>query len=149
MTNKTDPLMFGLLHNSISITGSALNEARSSAEIAKNQVAATKSEVETEARARRLAEEALVFARRDASEARAANSQLKAALSQKEELLREWMHSNEAFKRLARKYGKKVGVSQEQWQNDVDDVVLEVAEERPEFADTKATKAVKDVRGIK
>jgi hypothetical protein len=72
-----------------------------------------------------------------------------AALAHKDALLKEWMHSNEAFKRLARKYGKHVGVSQEQWQNDVDDVVLEVAEEKPEFADTRATKAVKEARGIK
>jgi hypothetical protein len=40
-------------------------------------------------------------------------------LAQKDDLLKEWMHSNEAFKRLARKYGKKLGVSDEQRQMDV------------------------------
>lgn len=72
-----------------------------------------------------------------------------AALAMKEELLKEWMHSNEAFKRLARKYGKKLGVSDEQRQNDFEDCLLEAAEEKPEFAETKATKAVKADRGIK
>lgn len=72
-----------------------------------------------------------------------------AALAMKEALLKEWMHSNEAFKRLARKYGKKLGVSDEQRVNDYDDVVLEIAEEKPEFADTKTLKEVKEARGMK
>lgn len=71
------------------------------------------------------------------------------ALAMKEELLKEWMHSNEAFKRLARKYGKKVGVSDEQRQNDLDDQIIEVAEEKPEFANTNTLKASKEARGIK
>lgn len=64
------------------------------------------------------------------------NRKLRETLEIKEALLKEWMHSNEAFKRLARKYGKKVGVSDEQRQNDLDDQILEVAEEKPEFAAT-------------
>lgn len=74
---------------------------------------------------------------------------VRAALQEKEALLKEWMHSNEAFKRLARKYGKKLGLSDEQRVNDYDDVVLEVAEEKPEFADTNTLKEVKEARGIK
>lgn len=72
-----------------------------------------------------------------------------AALAMKEELLKEWMHSQEAFKRLAKKYGKKLGVSTEQMENDRDDCLLEVADERPEFANTNGTKAAKEARGIK
>ncbi len=72
-----------------------------------------------------------------------------AALAMKEELLKEWMHSQEAFKRLAKKYGKKLGVSTEQMENDRDDCLLEVADERPEFANTNGTKAAKETRGIK
>ena len=52
----------------------------------------------------------------------------------------EVQHSNEAFKKLARKYGKQAGLSDEQRVNDYDDVVLEVAEEKPEFANTKTLK---------
>lgn len=72
-----------------------------------------------------------------------------AALAMKEELLKEWMHSNEAFKRLARKYGKKLGLSDEQRQVDYDDQILEIAEEKPELANTDLMKGVKEVRGIK
>lgn len=71
------------------------------------------------------------------------------ALEMKEALLKEWMHSNEAFKRLARKYGKKLGVSDEQRQNDLDDEVIAVAEEKPEFANTNNLKAAKEARGMK
>lgn len=69
------------------------------------------------------------------------------ALAMKDELLKEWMHSNEAFKRLARKYGKKLGVGDEQRQIDLDDCVIESAEEKPEFQETKVYKETINVRG--
>lgn len=65
------------------------------------------------------------------------------ALAMKDELLKEWMHSNEAFKRLARKYGKKLGVSDEQRTQDFRDEVLAVAEEDPNL-DSRLTGKVKE-----
>ena len=62
------------------------------------------------------------------------------ALAQKDELLKEWMHSNEAFKRLARKYGKKLGVSDEQRQADWNETVVEVADENPDYENTDLAK---------
>ncbi len=73
----------------------------------------------------------------------AKNDQLEAALAQQEALILEWMHSNEAFKRLARQYGKKIGVTDEQRQRDFDQNVLDIAEEDPKFADTKKTHGAK------
>lgn len=72
-----------------------------------------------------------------------------AALRDKEAILKEWMHSNEAFKRLARKYGKKLGVSDEQRYNDIDEEVIAVAEEKPEFSNTNLLKEAKEARGMK
>ena len=71
------------------------------------------------------------------------------ALAQKEALLKEWMHSHFSFRLLSRKYGARLGISDEQRQKDLDDCVLEIAGDKPEFADTKATNAVKKERGIK
>ena len=68
------------------------------------------------------------------------NRKLQEALSQKEALLKEWMHSNEAFKRLARKYGKQVGVSDEQRQMDWNEAVVEVANENPDYENTDLAK---------
>lgn len=156
MTYKTDPVLLGIMDNNIKTAGLALDESRSAADVAKNRVSVARSETETEAYKRRAAEDELVRAKRETGDARASerkqiekNRQLTEALSQKEELMKEWMHSNEAFKRLARKYGKKLGVSDEQRQNDLDDCVLEVAEEKPEFANTNNLKAAKEARGIK
>lgn len=65
------------------------------------------------------------------------------ALAEKDSLILEWMHSNEAFKRLARQYGKKIGVTDEQRQNDFDQNVLEIAEESPQFSNTKKAAGAK------
>lgn len=64
-----------------------------------------------------------------------------AALREKDVLIVEWMHSNEAFKQLARQYGKKLGVTDEQRQNDLDEKVIDVAEEDAKFANTKLVQA--------
>jgi hypothetical protein len=58
-------------------------------------------------------------------------------IKEKDALILEWMHSNEAFKRLARQYGKKLDVSDEQRQTDFDNNILDIAEEDPSLAHTK------------
>lgn len=70
-------------------------------------------------------------------------AELEQGLAQRDALILEWMHSNEAFKRLARQYGKKIGVTDEQRQQDFDQQVLDVAEEDPKFAETKKTQGAK------
>ena len=121
---------------------------RGKAEAAKGAAIATQT-IEEERRAKSRAQAAAQSADAVADYWRDKANKAEAALAQKDELLKEWMHSNEAFKRLARKYGKKLGVSDEQRVNDYDDVVLEIAEEKPEFADTKTLKEVKEARGMK
>lgn len=87
-------------------------------------------------------------AEREAREAKAKNveltnelqqvkQQMAQSLSEKDALILEWMHSNEAFKRLARQYGKKLDVSDEQRQTDFDNNILDIAEEDPSLAHTK------------
>jgi len=77
------------------------------------------------------------------------NKELQEALAQKDELLKEWMHSHFSFRLLAKKYGGRLGISDEQRQKDFDGCILEITEERPEFAETKIAKAVKADRGLK
>lgn len=74
--------------------------------------------------------------------------ELQTALDQKDALLKEWMHSNEAFKRLARKYGKKLGLSDEQRTQDFREEVLAVVEEDPNL-DSNLTGKVKEALGKK
>jgi hypothetical protein len=58
-------------------------------------------------------------------------------LEVKNALILEWMHSNEAFKRLAKQYGNKLGITDEQRTEDFNQNLVDVAEEDPKFADTK------------
>lgn len=55
-----------------------------------------------------------------------------ASLAERDEIIVDWMHNNEAFKRLARQYGKELNKTNEQRQNDLDQHVLDIAEEQPE-----------------
>ena len=68
---------------------------------------------------------------------------LEKALAEKESLLTEWMHSNEAFKRLARRYGKKLGVTDEQRVADFTEEILDSSEENPKFANTRLANKTK------
>lgn len=74
---------------------------------------------------------------------RADKEKLAAEIAEKDALIIEWMHSNESFKRLARQYGKKLGVTDEQRQTDFDHQILNVAEEDPTFDQTKKTAGAK------
>ena len=55
----------------------------------------------------------------------------------RDELLLEWMHSDEAFRRLSKQYGKKAGLSDDQRQADFDQHVIDISEENPKLANTK------------
>lgn len=66
------------------------------------------------------------------------------ALIQKDQLISEWMITNEAFKRLSRKYGKEQGLSDAQIEQDLNNEVLSIAEEDPVLAKTKAASNAKN-----
>jgi hypothetical protein len=61
-------------------------------------------------------------------------------------ILTDWMHSNDAFKTLARKYGRKLGVTDEQRQKDYFEAVLNLAEENPAYDNTPLKEKAK--RGL-
>lgn len=75
-------------------------------------------------------------------------SECQNALVEKERLIIEWMHSNEAFKRLATKYGRRLDIGEEQQASDRADAVLDVAEEDPKFAHTKLAAKAKAKLGV-
>jgi len=56
-----------------------------------------------------------------------------AAIAEKDALILEWMHSNEAFKRLATQYGNKLGVTDEQRTEAYQKNILDAADEDPKF----------------
>jgi len=66
-----------------------------------------------------------------------------AAISEKDALILKWMHSNEAFKRLARQYGNELGVTDEQGKEDRANAILDVAEEDPKYAKSELTTKAK------
>ena len=69
---------------------------------------------------------------------------LELELKEKDDLILEWMHHDEAFKRLARNYRKKLGKSAEEVQLDFENSVIEIAEENPKFNNTKLLNNVKN-----
>lgn len=71
------------------------------------------------------------------------SQQWREAIAERDSLILEWMQSNEAFKRLSREYGKKAGISDEQRRNDLDNHLLDIAEEDPDFTNTQRTQGAK------
>ena len=69
---------------------------------------------------------------------------LTAGIVSRDLMIRDWMHSNEAFKRLQKNYGNKLGVTDEQRQSDFEKAVLDISEEDPKFANTNFVKGLKD-----
>jgi hypothetical protein len=65
------------------------------------------------------------------------------SLAERDEIIVDWMHTNEAFKRLARQYGKDLGVKDEQRQKDLDAHVLDIVEEDDKFKNTTAANGAK------
>ena len=78
-----------------------------------------------------------------------ANEELRQQLAERDVGLKEWMHSHEAFKRLAKKYGKKLGVSDEQRKTDFANEVVNEANEHSEYSNTKLAEAKRTQLGIK
>lgn len=74
---------------------------------------------------------------------------LQAQLAERDAMLAEWMHSTEAFRRLARQYGKKLGVTDEQRAEDYANHVADLAEEDPKFANTKLAKEAKPKKTVR
>ena len=66
---------------------------------------------------------------------------LTAEIVSRDLMIRDWMHSNEAFRRLQKTYGNKLGLSDEQRQDNYDQVVLSIAEEDQKFANTDLLRA--------
>lgn len=85
-------------------------------------------------------------ANRRAEEAEEELAKTKRELAEAQELILDWMHTNQAFKLLARKYGKQLKISDEQRQNDFDELILDVAEENPKLQNTPAHHRVKAKR---
>ena len=71
------------------------------------------------------------------------------ALREKNDLIMEWMHSNEAFKTLARQYGQKLGVTDDERKEDFANAVVDLAEEDPKFANTKMAESKRAQLGLK
>ena len=65
-------------------------------------------------------------------------------IKEKDDLILEWMHHDEAFKRLARNYRKKLGKSDEEVQLDFENSIIEVAEENPKFNNTRLLNNIKN-----
>lgn len=61
---------------------------------------------------------------------------LERQVAEKDALIAEWMHSTEAFRRLARQLGKKLGVTDEQRSEYYANHAVDIAEEDPKFANT-------------
>lgn len=62
--------------------------------------------------------------------------QLVEDLARKEKALLEWMHSHEAFRRLAKNYAKYLNRSQEDYENELDQYRIDVAEEDQKYKST-------------
>lgn len=77
----------------------------------------------------------------------AENKILQEAVAERDAIILEWMQSNEAFKRLALQYGKNLGLDKEHIQNELDENFLDIAEEDPDFANTKKTQGAKQRLG--
>ena len=65
---------------------------------------------------------------------------LRKQLAERDALLIEWMHSTEAFRRLARQYGKKIDISDDQRRDDYLSHALDISEEDIKFSETDVAK---------
>lgn len=64
-------------------------------------------------------------------------------IAERDSITQDWMHLSETFKVLARKYGRKLGMTDEERLADYREEVLIQAEENPKFQDTELCKVVK------
>jgi hypothetical protein len=68
------------------------------------------------------------------------------AIAERDKVTKEWMLTTEAFKRLAREYGKSLNLTAEQRQQNLDQRILDIALEDPTYASTNAVIKVKEWR---
>lgn len=66
-------------------------------------------------------------------------------LSAKDALILEWMHSSATFKSLAKEYGKRLGLSDKERQDDFEAKVLDLGEDNPDYANTRLSKNVQKI----
>lgn len=59
-------------------------------------------------------------------------------------LIREWRHSNDAFKAVARAYALRLGISDEERQAEFWQCVVDIGAEQPEFAKTQLAGRARD-----
>ena len=72
------------------------------------------------------------------------------ACANRDALLLEWMHSQYAFKLLARKFGSKLGISVQEQFDLIDNEVINVSAENPRFLNTKLNdKAIASLKARK
>lgn len=71
------------------------------------------------------------------------SQQWREAIAERDAIILDWIQLNEGYKRLAREYGKKLGVTDEQRQNDFDNHLLDIAEEDKNYENTEPTKGAK------
>ena len=153
MTDPNYPLINGLIGNNRALheTITAKTEAITTAEQRRREATAESERQQLKARQAARDNDDLSYnlnvayagwskqTKRADAEAKRAD-ELALALAERDAIILEWMQSNEAFKRLARQYGKELGVTDEQQKNDVFEHVLDIAEEDPEkFEKTKGT----------
>lgn len=111
------------------------NDARQKAEIAKLRATATRSQPSNSS------------SNYEAMHLRGALHKAEMESAEKDALIFEWMQTNEAFKLLARKYGKQLGMTDEQRQADFDKQILDMAAENPDYEKTRVTERVRAKAG--
>jgi predicted amino acid dehydrogenase len=74
---------------------------------------------------------------------REANEELRKQLDEQKALTLEWMHANESFKRMFKIYTQKANISDEQRTDELQKMVIIVAEENPLFRNTRALEKAK------
>lgn len=118
-----------------------VDEIRKDNEIARLKADLARANQQLQERSSRPREsEAQIYAREkaqgEAARATAHNEVLLDAIAKRDEVMTSWMHSNDTFKRLAREYGKKLGLTDEQRSADYNQMILDVAEEEPKYKNT-------------
>ena len=67
---------------------------------------------------------------------------------ERDKILTDWMHSNDTFKALAKRYGLKLGVNDEVWVEDYNQEVVNQSELNPAFQATELGKKSKLMLGL-
>jgi hypothetical protein len=62
---------------------------------------------------------------------------LREELAEKEASILEWMHTNESFKRQAKRYAKDLGIPDEKRIKELQEIIIDLAEEDSSFKSTR------------